>query len=282
MLKLNQINLGSVIIIKLGGSAITDKLKEFKLNREIIKNTLLEIKQSNQKIILIHGGGSFAHNIAQKYKLANGIDSSLDLEKQLDAISWVRKSMRELNLAILDEGQKLNLKLFPICISSTVISNGKLDIQSSYFETINHCLESNFIPVLNGDIIFDIQSKFRVISGDRIIKLVYSTLKDKIHIPLVIFGSNVDGLYDADPNLNSNAKLISDLKYEMFDNAIKSAGSSNGFDVTGGMKGKLEEIKGIVDFGVPVKIINLLEKNRLLKTLKNEFTISTTIYPREN
>jgi isopentenyl phosphate kinase len=41
-------------------------------------------------------------------------------------------------------------------------------------------------------------------------------------------------------------------------------------DVTGGIKGKLDSIKKICEYGIPVQLINGLEKNFIYKSLKDQ------------
>ena len=67
-----------LIIIKIGGSVITDKNKEFTTRPDNIRKIAREIKQAidsnpNLKIILGHGAGSFGHVLAKKYQTNEGI-----------------------------------------------------------------------------------------------------------------------------------------------------------------------------------------------------------------
>jgi isopentenyl phosphate kinase len=59
------------------------------------------------------------------------------------------------------------------------------------------------------------------------------------------------------------------------DDAIEEAGESAGTDVTGGMKGKLLELKQIVELGIDVYILNLTVKHRLRDTLLGRTDVNT-------
>lgn len=67
-----------LILIKLGGSVITDKSKPFTARPGAIKRLVGEIKQAGKiykgKILIGHGSGSFGHTVAAKYKTQEGID----------------------------------------------------------------------------------------------------------------------------------------------------------------------------------------------------------------
>ena len=61
------------IILKLGGSAITDKTAEATPKTEIINQLSEEIKRADlDNLIVVHGGGSFGHPTAAKYNLKDG------------------------------------------------------------------------------------------------------------------------------------------------------------------------------------------------------------------
>ena len=72
----------SVIIIKLGGSLITNKNIPFSVDYNSINNIIKQIKNfyeqnTNSKLILVHGGGSFGHPMALNYKIHEGINESI-------------------------------------------------------------------------------------------------------------------------------------------------------------------------------------------------------------
>src|SRR5512141_432634 len=61
------------IILKIGGSAITDKTGELAAKTEIINRLAEEIKRADlDNLIIVHGGGSFGHQTAKKYNLKDG------------------------------------------------------------------------------------------------------------------------------------------------------------------------------------------------------------------
>ena len=62
-----------MMILKLGGSLLTDKRKERSLREEDLKRIGKEIAEGAQAIkgglVIVHGGGSFGHPLASKYDL---------------------------------------------------------------------------------------------------------------------------------------------------------------------------------------------------------------------
>ncbi|MBS7631517.1 amino acid kinase, partial [Candidatus Bathyarchaeota archaeon] len=63
----------SLIILKLGGSVVTEKDKPVTPNKENIKRLSREIAEAGEgELILIHGGGSYGHPVADEYNLSEG------------------------------------------------------------------------------------------------------------------------------------------------------------------------------------------------------------------
>src|SRR2546428_467144 len=60
------------VVVKLGGSAITDKSKASTARLEVIHNATKEIASYSGPMVLLHGGGSFAHPFGSKAALRTG------------------------------------------------------------------------------------------------------------------------------------------------------------------------------------------------------------------
>jgi Predicted archaeal kinase len=65
--------MGKLIVLKLGGSIITNKKEPFSFNRDVLLRIGNELKSSwPMPLIIIHGGGSFGHPIAEAYEIKKG------------------------------------------------------------------------------------------------------------------------------------------------------------------------------------------------------------------
>ncbi|MCH8907682.1 MAG: hypothetical protein IH840_11380 [Candidatus Heimdallarchaeota archaeon] len=263
----------NIVIIKLGGAAITIKDQEYTPDLEVISRVFNEIKESGCVAIIVHGAGSYAHPIARKYNLRNGRDEKVTLSDQRSAISRIRMSVTKLHLLLLEAADQAGLNTFSVPISAIMVSNGPELETSAYYEVIHEALSQEFVPIIFGDMVFDTENQFRVVSGDRIIRLLTKFLQVKGYSDIeVIFGTNVDGLYDRDPKY-SDAKFYSKMTKSQLDEIKNQIGESLTSDITGGMKGKITEIIQILDLEVNVKIINLMKPDFLLNLLTNKPTI---------
>ena len=87
------------IIVKLGGSVITVKEREFTPDTRIIERVAQELASAMpQSLIVIHGGGSFGHPVAKKYRVIEGYHTP----EQLLGFSKTRQAMMALNKLLID------------------------------------------------------------------------------------------------------------------------------------------------------------------------------------
>lgn len=256
-------------IVKLGGSVITVKNKPMVVNSRVLNRLSGEISTSKLgKIVIVHGGGSFGHPLALKYRLNEGFTGS---EEQIMGFSVTHKAMLKLNERVLEALERRGLKTIPLPpIAFVTLTSGSL--KSFFYEPFINALNKGLIPVTFGDVVFDLNKGFSIISGD----LLMTELSRKLQPSKAIFTIDVDGLYTDDPKCNPEAELITEATPDEVEVLIKKL-SFKSSDATGGMQFKLECICEIARMGVDVYIINGLKNGRLFKVLKGEEVKGTLI-----
>jgi len=243
-----------MIIIKLGGSAITDKTQDFTPMLEVIESAAAQISCIQEQVILVHGGGSYGHPLAKEFELHRGFKD----KSQLKGVSQTRYAMTELNQLIVSHLIMKGVPAVAVQPSACFLCENKR-IKRSFLDPVEKLLELQCVPVLYGDVVTDLEMGFCILSGDQIV----SFLAEKVNPKKVIFGLNVDGLYTKDPKYE-DAELIRDITFSDL-NSI--SGGETG-DVTKGMKGKLAEIMRMK--GTEVNLINLLKDKTLIKAVTDE------------
>lgn len=258
-----------LVVLKIGGSAITEKEKELGARTDVISRIADEIYESGlRSLIIVHGGGSFGHPFAQKYLLKDGFKN----EEQVIGFAETHHVMTVLNGLFMDALIWRGIPAVSIAPSSCVMTrNGRIQ----YFEDapLLRSLEMNIIPVLYGDVVFDFALGFTVLSGDQIV----SHLAQKLKASRIIIGVDVDGLYDDDPKTNPKAKLFSRLTLRELTKIKCSIGCSSAPDVTGGMANKISELLPAIELGIPVIIVNATKPKNIYKALKGEKVEGTII-----
>jgi len=256
-------------VLKIGGSVITDKNGELAARTEVINRLAEEISKANVKnLIIIHGGGSFGHPVAQKY----GIKEGLKEDAQKVGFAETHHVMTMLNGLVMDALVWHNVPAVSVTPSScTITQNGRI----KFFEDtiLRMLLQMSFTPVLYGDTTLDEKLGFTVLSGDQIV----SHIARKLSACKIVIGVDVDGLYDADPKTAKNAKLYTHLTLRELEDARGKLGKSTAADVTGGMLGKITELIPALEQDIPVTIVNAAKPNHVYKALIGEKVGGTII-----
>nr|MDO8081961.1 isopentenyl phosphate kinase [Candidatus Freyarchaeota archaeon] len=263
----------SIIILKLGGSVITKKEKDMLADLKAIKRIAREIKEAferspNLKLVLVHGGGSFGHSIAAKYNVHLGLKSG----NQILGFTKTVQVMRKLNLIFVEELQNLGLPAIPLQPSAISIQEDS-KLSDMFTKTLISALNLGCIPVLWGDAVFDEKQGYSILSGDHIVPF----LARKLDSERVIFGTNVDGVFDSDPNTNKNAKLIRLITPSNIEKTLRNVSGSKTTDVTGGMRRKILELLPLVEKGIQVEIINAKKEGYVLHSLLGNKELGTLI-----
>ncbi len=232
-------------IIKIGGSALTDKKSGKSYVQEVSERVARELGKG--KYIIIHGVGYIGHKLAIEYRLHEGFKGNAWEWAYLRA--KVSEMTKELINALTEHGHPAVEISVPDIIRA---DRGQI----TFFDigTITEFVERGFIPVMHGDGALDFSLGLSVISGDKIA----TDLALRLRADELIYGTNVDGILD------EHGKVIERISR---DNIEKIKLWENG-DFSGGMRNKIEEALRLR--GVRVRIINLRKDGMLERALRGE------------
>jgi isopentenyl phosphate kinase len=256
-------------VLKLGGSVITDKEKPLTPDLKAIERLATEISRAKvSSLVLVHGGGSFGHPVAERYNIAGGyVDQS-----QILGFSQTHLAMTLLNSWVMEALINHNIPALEIHPSSCAVTKfGR--IVNMELKPLKKMLKLGFMPVLYGDAVLDSKQGFAILSGDQLV----SSLAIKLGAFRIIMGADVDGLYTADPKADSSAQLISHLTLKELKSLEHKIEGSKATDVTGGMLGKIHEVKLAIEHDIETVIVNATKSLRVYNALKGEKVIGTII-----
>ena len=255
-----------MLIVKLGGSILTDKKKKDCYRENVMKRLAKEIQQAQIPLILVHGAGSFGHILAKEYRLNEGYKE----KSQLRGFSLTHAKVQTLNSLVL---QALHDQGIP---AVSLSPHAFLQLDNHNLATIDitifdSYLEKGFIPVTFGDVALDRTLGFSICSGDLLIQVLSSYFKPE----KVVFVIDEDGLYTANPKTDSHAKFIESITNEELGHLTTAANKHA--DVTEGMKGKINTIQRIAHMGIDTVVVNGNKPKRLYNTLVGKETTCTRI-----
>ena len=246
-----------LILIKLGGSVITDKGKPFTARTDVIRKLAKEIKKDflgkNSDLIIGHGGGSFPHVPAAKYQTQKGIinrDSIWGFCETADAAI-------QINRIIIKEFLALKIPVASFAPLSFIYK------PKTIFEHIKKALEIGVVPVVYGDVIMNPKQGFEIYSGEKTLDLLASKLSKFYKKIKIVYFTDTNGVYD---DKGKTISLITPKNFRQIKKFIKGSGNT---DVTGGMIHKVEESLSLVrKLDAEVTITNGLSRGESTKISK--------------
>jgi isopentenyl phosphate kinase len=260
-----------IILLKLGGSLITDKTKPFTPRLDVIKRLAKEIHEARTrgvKLIIGHGGGSFPHKPAKDYRTNEGMIN----KESCKGISLVQDAASRLNRIIVNSLIEAGENAISVQPSAALITEqGR--IKEWYLESVKEMLKHNLLPVPYGDVALDTKQGCSIISTEEILNYLAKNLGSK----KIILAGIVDGVFTSDPQKDSSAKLIKEINTNNYQDIKKYLGGSAGIDVTGGMLHRVERIFELTKLGVEADIINGEKEGYLKRALFGEKGLGTVI-----
>lgn len=258
------------IILKLGGSAITDKTAEASPKTQIINRLAEEIKRADlDNLIVVHGGGSFGHPTAAKYGIKDGYKED---PTQKFGFAETHHMMTVLNGLVMDALIWHEIPAVSVAPSSCVVTeNGRVKFfDETVFKSMAKLI---FTPIMYGDAVMDEKLGFTVLSGDQLV--AYLAIRYKA--TKIVVGTDTDGLFDSDPKTNPNAKPYKNLTLKELKEIQPKLGKATGSDVTGGMAGKISELIPAIEAGVHVTVTGATKGLSIYRALTDQSVLGTEI-----
>jgi len=258
-----------MILVKLGGSVITDKSRLRTFRRASCERLAREMSTVGDGLLLVHGAGSFGHIEAKKHELHRGFKR----DSQLTHVAAVQRDVRELNLKVLEAliDQGIRGVSVPPAAAATFRKGAISSFDPGLFRSV---VDIGLVPVSFGDVVPDESMGFSICSGDLMMEALAKSFKPK----LVVFCADVDGVFDCDPKRDKSAKLIPRLTPSLLHGLQKTA--SKNADVTGSIYGKLERMITISRYCEKCMIVNGNVPGRLGKVMMGDTVRSTVVVPR--
>jgi len=221
-------------ILKIGGSVLTQKQSEKQLSPDFSK--ILGKLEDHPDGVIVHGAGSFGHPQADRHGLKTGSKTGV-LE--------VHHAVKDLNRKVMEELTTLGLNAVPIHPSSISFRDPETQL---HLDKIGKISDEGFLPVLHGDVVAHAGKGYTIISGDEIV----AEIEKKYKTGKAGFCTSEKGVLD------SNGEMIDEIN--SLEDFLDTG--TEGKDVTGGMKGKVQEI---LEAGIEARIFGIEDLENFLE-----------------
>ena len=257
------------ILIKLGGSLITDKRQPRSFRQNVVRHIAAQVRhiravQPELRLVIGHGSGAFGHVEAARYKTMAGVHSAADWL----GFAKVGQAAAELSQYVLAEFVAADLPAvrFP---PSTLLRVRQGKIQAMDTDLIAKALEHGLIPLVHGDVAFDEQMGGTIASTE----LIFGWLAGRLDVKRILLLGEVDGVLD------SGNEVIREIRPSTLDDIKAALGGAGGVDVTGGMAQKVAEMAALVERCPDLEIViaNGRRRSGLIELICGQDEIGTRI-----
>eukprot|EP00978_Attheya_sp_CCMP212_P005982 scaffold13455_cov50-Attheya_sp.AAC.6 len=250
---------GGMVIIKLGGSSITDKGQKETLNKvalDWLSDTLLSAidrsflapdvdstatcndadVSTKTSFVVVHGAGSFGHHTAKEFGLQGqssapqiGTERMAEEERRhtMMRMSHTRLSVQKLNQAVVENLIKHGVNAVSIspCLSVPGMeAHGGSESMTLLAQVVQDTLEAGLVPVIHGDAcLYGKMGGGGTLGGDALVEELTNATNSKdfaMRVVQTIFLTDVEGVYTKDPNIHPDAKLLKHLEISPLTGAI--------------------------------------------------------------
>lgn len=275
--------MSELILLKLGGSLITDKTRPYTPRLDILLELARQIHAARQSrpelaLVLGHGSGSFGHVAAKQYQTREGLPPSAFQTSPPIFIEnggrprggywfgfsevWFQASaLNRFVMEALREAGVPALALAPV--SAVTARNGKVSRWD--LTPLKSALSAGLVPVVYGDVIFDEARGGTILSTEDLFEHLARELR-----PNRILLAGLEGAVWADfPERRNRVERISPAS---FNEVRDGVGKSHGADVTGGMESKVRQMLNLVSEipGLTAQIFSGEQPGNLQKSLAGE------------
>lgn len=257
----------NLILIKLGGSVITDKSRPFCARPATIHRLAKEARSAqkalkNADFIIGHGSGSFAHTLAAKYQTQAGNIN----KNSLQGFCLTSQAAVDINRIVLREFLKEGIPAVSFSPMSGIYE------EVIFLTPILKCLKLGLTPLLYGDVVFGGKKDFGIDSCERVLDILAGKLSRKYSNTRIIQVGDTDGVYD------SEGKTILEITSKSFNKIKRWITGAKDADVTGGMLHKVTEGLNLArKYRIATIVTNGNKKGNLLKAILGEKVLSTRI-----
>ncbi len=264
-----------IVLLKLGGSLITDKDTPYTPRLDKLTDLAQEIKtvldsSPNLLLILGHGSGSFGHVAARKYGTRDGVKTSPQTPlpegkgNYWKGFAEVRFQAAELNRYVMQSLLTVGIPAISFPPSASMVSKDRKVIHHNIL-AMRKSLDVHLLPVVYGDVAFDENLGGTILSTED----VFTFLVDQFSPSRILLAGIETGVWQDFP---ARTRLVKQIQLSDYEKMRAGIGGSASTDVTGGMKAKVEEMLELIqkNKGLAVQIFSAEESGFLMRALKGE------------
>ncbi len=267
-----------LVFVKLGGSLITDKTRPYTLREGVLERLAAELAECvattpppdreagegarGVRLLVGHGAGSFPHHSATKHQTHKGLLGP----QSVRGLCEVSRDVFRLNRLVIEALLGAGMPAMPFQPSAARISEGGR-IREWHTLAIEHALSIGVVPVVFGDISMDTAMGVSISSTED----AFDFLAARLRPQRVIMAARVDGVLDQEN------RVIPEVTRANFEEVSRLFAKTEGEDVTGGMRHKVERMLALAAAGCETKIVTGLTPGSVRDAVLGRPVVGTSV-----
>ena len=253
-----------LIVVKLGGSLITDKERPSTVRSDVLRRLAREIAAARPALegplLVSHGSGSFGHAAAVRYDVARGITSAA----QLPGLAATQGQAHRLHRIVVEALLDADLAPFSLAPSSFLVADGGEPVEV-LLEPLLRAIALGLLPVTFGDVVLDRRRGAAICSTETVLLALAPRLAAaRVPVEQVLWMGATRGV------LGPDGRTVAAITAENVEPVLAASVGAAGTDVTGGMRHRVETAWRLAGAGVPSLLLDGLEEGTLEQALRGE------------
>ncbi len=262
-----------LVLVKLGGSLLTDKAGVRADRPEVIRRLAGEIARGAALIpgglIVGHGSGSFGHVAAAEAGIAGGLRSPA----QLPGITATQQEAAELHRRVVGALAAAGAATFSLAPSSFLVTAAGKPADL-FLEPLLIALANGLLPVVYGDVALDREQGVAICSTETVLAHLARLLPGRgFRVTRLLWLGETAGIYSA------GGETVPRVTPATAGAARAGLAAARGTDVTGGMAHRLETALDLAALGLPSLLLDGREPGLLERALAGEDIAGTLVCP---
>lgn len=242
------------ILVKLGGSLLTDKSQHDHPRPEVIARLAQEIasarQQMSEALILGHGSGSFGHVAASRFGLGQAQSDAGRGSLEPQGISITQDAAARLHRLLIKDLIDAGAHPFSLAPASFVVARAGRPVRG-FIEPLLRAVDQGLMPLVFGDVVMDESLGASICSTEQTLLFLIRRLRRRGHtIQRLIWLGETDGIYD------QQGETIAEVRPENYLRVLKAIHKPAGTDVTGGMLLRLKTAWQLARMGIESRILD--------------------------
>lgn len=272
--------LNDLLLLKLGGSLITDKTINEGLRRDELHRIASETARAlaaqpaGRAVVLAHGSGSFGHVPAREFETHLGRLSARRGSEWQRGLALVARAAAKLNGIVLDALVAAGVPAMAFAPRSVVCRDGRVDAVCDLAAAVRLALQSGVVPLLNGDAVLDSVRACTILPTEAIFAALLADAAFCGASGWILCAGETDGVLTA---AGATVRRITRASFGgALDAALTSESRGGAADVSGAMRGKVLWLLDVVERHAAVRalIFNGLVPGNVEQALRDPLAVA--------